>query len=473
MKQEGYTRRPGRKLLIGLFAFGFVFSLGSSKLSGQTYTDLHDFNCSSDGCDPLYPGLLAQGRDGNLYGTTVGGGTYNDGTVFKVTPSGTLVTLYNFDGTDGSNPQGGLVLGPDGDLYGTTTFSTNSYGEIFKITPTGKLTILHTFAGGTTDGALPLVSPTLASNGNLYGVAGVQGAQGWTATGYRISSAGEYKLLTGSIPGSGGSPWAPLIQASDGNFYSTTYNGGTNDSGTVYRMSPAGAVKVIYNFDTTHGGWGYAPLVQDPKGYLYGTEAQGGSSGGGVVFKVTTSGKLTVLHNFVHLDQKGGSVPAAGLVLGTDGKLYGSTYRGGPQNYGVLFEITRVGSYKELYDFDGTHGSEPEATAMQHTNGKIYGLPSLGGAYDGGVVYSLDVGLQPFVSLLFNAGKVGRSIGILGQGFRGTTSVSFNGTPAAFTVVSSTYLKTTVPTGATTGFVTVTTPSGTLTSNKEFRVKPS
>jgi uncharacterized repeat protein (TIGR03803 family) len=424
-------RRAGRKL-IGLFAFGLVFSLASSKLSGQTYTDLHDFNCSNEGCNPTYPALLAQGRDGNVYGTTDSGGTYGDGTVFKITPSGTMTTLYNFDGPTGSNPQGGLVLGPDGNFYGTTEFSTNAAGTIFKITPTGMLTTLHTFAGGTTDGAWPLTPPVLGNNGMFYGVTGVNQGQ-WTGVGYRISSAGDYEILATSLPG--GAFWAPLMQASNGTFYSTSYNGGTDDAGTVYSMSPSGVVKIVYNFDSTHGGWGYAPLVQDSKGYLYGTEAEGGTLGGGVVFRITTGGKLRVLHNFLHQDSNDGCVPAAGLVLATDGNLYSSTFRGNPTNNGGLFKITRAGSYTQVHVFDGTDGTQTEATAMQHTNGKIYGLTSLGGAYDGGVLYSLDVDVQSFVSLLFTAGRAGRPIGILGQGFKGTTGVSFNGSPATFRVV--------------------------------------
>jgi uncharacterized repeat protein (TIGR03803 family) len=466
-----------RKLVIGLLVLVAVVGLTSSKLSAQTYTDLHDFNCATEGCGPTYPALLAQGRDGNLYGTTdYGPGNSSNGTVFKITPSGKIVTLYTFDGKTGSNPQGGLTLGPDGNFYGTTQFATGSYGMIFKITPAGTLTTLHVFNGGT-DGTWPTTPPVLGSDGNFYGNVGGGNSLGLNelgggvpTLGYRITTKGEYTVLTGSIPGSGASPWAPLMQASDGNFYSTTYDGGTNDAGTVYKMSPKGVVTVIYNFDTAHGGWGYAPLVQDTKGYLYGTEAEGGSGDGGVVFKITRGGELTVLYNFDRTT--GGTAPGAGLVLGTDGKLYAPTYRGGSQNCGVLFDINGTGNYNELYDLDGPHGCEPEATGMQHTNGKIYSLASGGGAYQAGVVYSLNVGLQPFVRLVFTVGKVGRSIGILGQGFKGATSVSFNGTPATFRVVSGTYLVAKVPVGATTGSVTVATPKDVLKSNKEFRVKP-
>ena len=141
--------------------------------SSQTYNDLHDFNCANEGCDSTYPALLAQGTDGNIYGTTLSGGTHNDGTVFTITPEGTFATIYNFDGTTGYFPQGGLALGSDGNLYGTTTFGTGNAGTIFRITPHGVLTTLHTFVGGTADGAWPLAPPTLGNDGALYGVTGV------------------------------------------------------------------------------------------------------------------------------------------------------------------------------------------------------------------------------------------------------------------------------------------------------------
>jgi uncharacterized repeat protein (TIGR03803 family) len=156
------------------------------------------------------------------------------------------------------------------------------------------------------------------------------------------------------------------MQASNGNFYSTSYNGGTDDAGTVYSMSPSAVVTIVYHFDSTHGGWGYAPLVQDAKGYLYGTEAQGGTLGGGVVFKITPSGELTVLHSFLHQDSNHGWLPAAGLVLATEGNLYSSTFRGNPTNHGALFKITRAGSYTQVHVFDGTDGTQTEAGDAAH-----------------------------------------------------------------------------------------------------------
>jgi hypothetical protein len=187
---------------------------------------------------------------------------------------------------------------------------------------------------------------------------------------------------------------------------------------------------------------------------------------GGVVFRVNPSnGRIALLHNFINQDPSGGDTPAGGLVLGTDGNSYGATHWGGSYDRGTLFEVTKSRVYTQLFAFDGTDGGEPESTAMQHTNGIIYGVT-------GAVVYSFDVGMKPFIALLFNAGQVGTSVGVLGQGFEGTKKVKFNGVSASFTVVSSTYMTAIVPSGATTGFVTVTMSTGELKSSKTFVVQP-
>lgn len=179
-----------------------------------------------------------------------------------------------------------------------------------------------------------------------------------------------------------------------------------------------------------------------------------------------------MVHNFGDPNYPNdGLAPYEGIVQATDGNFYGNTCKGGTANVGVIFRITPAGAYSILHNFDGTHGSCPASAPMQHTDGKIYGLAA-GGKSGKGVAYSFDLGLGPFIKTVPTTGKVGKAVGILGGGLRGTSNVSFNGTPATFTVVSNTYLKTKVPSGATTGFVTVTTPGGTLTSNQQFRVEP-
>jgi uncharacterized repeat protein (TIGR03803 family) len=259
------------------------------------------------------------------------------------------------------------------------------------------------------------------------------------------------------------------VQGSDGNFYGTTSQGGTFGYGTVFKITPTGKLKVLYNFDFTHGNQPSAPLIQASDGNLYGTTSLGGTNDFGVIFSVTSAGKLTVLHNFSGVD---GIVPAGGLVQASDGKLYGTTAEGGTQECGTIFVIDLKSTFSKLYDFDEPMGCGSRVTLRQHTNGIFYGDAASGGSTQVfGVFYGFDVGLGPFVYLLPASSKIGETIGILGQGFKGTTRVSFNGTAASFTVVSEAYLTATVPHGATTGFVTVTTPSGKLKSNTKFRLQ--
>ena len=451
-----------RKLLVvGLFAFGFLLSMASSKVGAQTYIDLHDFNCATEGCQPSNPQLLTQGRDGNLYGDVDGGGTYSLGTVFLVTPSGTATTLYNFDMSSG-NSMSGLAFGTDGNFYGTT-WGGGVYenGTVFKVSPSGTLTTLHSFA--SSEGS-PVAPPIQDNDESFYGV--TYGPNFYTA--YKISTTGAYKTVSSSSP-----PYveAPLLQASDGNFYGpsvfTNVNGGC---GSIFKMSATGKVSTVYSFDTTHGCNPVGPLVQDAKGYLYGTAWSGGSFDLGVVFRLTTKGVLTVLHDF---DGTTGGEPLAGLVLATDGNFYGGTTISGMGEGGVVFKITATGNYTVLYDSgDGGYGWWFSPTPMQHTNGKIYGMAGEGGTYNGGVLYSLDVGLAPFVKLMTTQGNAGQIVQLLGQAFTGTTAVRFGTGSASFTVVSDTYMTAKVPATGTTGYVTVATPSGTLTSSQTFKVLP-
>lgn len=429
----------------------------------QTYTDLYNFDGNAAGGNP--EGLLAQGRDGNLYGTAAQG-THNSGVVFTMTPSGVLNVVYDFFYFQGQEPDG-LTLGMDGNFYGTATEGgTYGLGTIFKGAPGGKGASLYSFTGGA-DGNTPEAAPIQGADGNFYGAT-------LAGTAYKITSSGSFTPL-GSLPGPS---YSPLLQATDGNFYGTSYSGGTANEGTVFKMTRAGTATILYDFDTTHGSFPAGSLIQGNNGSLYGTTQGGGAYNNGVLFKLTTE-RITVLHNFGDPNYPNdGTQPLAGLLLATDGNFYGVTVSGGGTNgtcgsgCGVIFQLTPSGNYSILHDFDGADGSVPRSAPVQHTNGKIYGVTPYGGTMSQGVVYNLDMALAPFVRLVSPIGRFGQTGGILGQGFTGTTSVSFNGTPATFTVVSDTYLTATVPSGATTGFVTVVTPTGTLTSNQQFRVRP-
>jgi uncharacterized repeat protein (TIGR03803 family) len=234
--------------------------------------------------------------------------------------------------------------------------------------------------------------------------------------------------------------------------------------------------------DCTDGEYPLAGLIQATNGDFYGTTYDGGGNcapdGCGTIYKITPSGTLTTLYSFCPQSYcTDGALPNAGLIQGTDGDLYGTTFWGGTSGYGTVFKITTLGKLTTLYSFscsqtDCTDGRYPVAGLIQGTDGNLYGTAYQGGTKDVGTVFRLSVGLGAFVETQPTSGTVGTPVDILGTDLTGTTSVTFNGTAATFTVVSASEITTSVPTGATTGYVEVTTPSGTLTSNTKFVVKP-
>jgi uncharacterized repeat protein (TIGR03803 family) len=455
----------------------------------QTFTTLVNFN-DTNGMNP-YTMSLVQGTDGNLYGITEFGGANGVGTVFKVTPTGTLATLYSFcaktNCTDGAVPFGGLVLGTDGNFYGTTSEGGETAepcgaeggigdcGTVFKITPAGKLTTLHSF--DSTDGYTPGYGPLVqAANGNFYGTTTSGGAYGWGAV-FSVTSGGAFTLLHSFDYTDGSAPNA-LIQAANGNFYGTTAAGGTGagGDGTVFSITSGGALTTLHSFGGTDGNGPFAALVQAGNGNFYGTTTEGGANnlcneeiypGCGEVFEITPAGKLTIVHSF---DNSDGYYPVAPLIQATNGNLYGTITYGGAHGDGTVFEITPTGTLTTLYSFDYPGGVEPLGGLVQATNGTFYGTTTGGGANNDGTIFSLNLGLGPFVETLPTSGKVGAAVMILGTDLTGASSLTFDGTAAVFKVVSNSEITTTVPSGATTGEVEVVTPTGTLSSNVSFRV---
>ena len=435
-------------------------------LHAQTYTDLHDLVGAVDGSGPYSTGMLAQGRDGNIYGTNFTGGTFGYGTVFQITPAGTLTVLHIFTGgSDGAYPKSGLTLGSDGNFYGATqSGGATGWGVIFRITPSGKFTALHNLAGS--DGCFPTAPPVLGKNANtMYGVT-------TCSTAYTITTSGKFTLLSTLLSFD---PMAPLVLATDGNFYSTGFGGG-NGQGLIYKLSSSGSVTTIHTLNSsTDGGNPVGPLVQGSDGNLYGTTSNYGAAANpaGTVFKVALSGKnFTTLKNF-DSQSSDGAAPYAGLVAGNDGNFYGAALPSSGAPYGTIFKITRTGTFKVLYTFDDTHGANDYSTPFGHTNGLVYGMTYSGGQTGYGVFWSLANGISPFCSVVgFPSGPSGTIVQILGQGFDSASSVKFGSVSAAFTIVSDTYITATVPASGTTGHVTVTTSSGTLTSPQNYKVTP-
>jgi uncharacterized repeat protein (TIGR03803 family) len=471
MEKTMIMRRLQDLDLVALVLALTVAALGIAGAQAQTYTDIHDFDTPLL-ASPQYSGILAQGRDGNLYGTAPLGGASGRGGVFSITSTGAYSVIQSFDSTL-ANPYSGLTLGNDGNFYGTTfNGGASLFGTVFKITPTGVVTTLHSFA--LIEGAGPYAPPIQGSDGNFYGTTTI-GAAGFGAV-YKLTPAGALTTLYAFDNTHGSTPVAPLIQATDGSFYGTTKVGGTFGDGTAFKITSAGALTVLYNFDSTHGSNVYAPLLQGTDGNFYGTARNGGTlNSGGVAFKLTAAKVLTVLHNFDATTTTGdGITPYAGFIQASDGNFYSVTSAGGTNAAGTIYKITSSGAYSKLYNFASATGSLPFTTLRQHTNGKLYGEATTGGVLGHGALFSFDLGLGPFITLRPTAAVVGKSVDILGQGLSQSTSVRFTPNVAASaTVFSDTYMTTVVPNAALTGIVTVLFTQGQVNSDKKFRVTPT
>jgi uncharacterized repeat protein (TIGR03803 family) len=302
--------------------------------NAQTETAIYSFGSSVyDGSEP-YAGLV-QGSDSNFYGTTLFGGTNGYGTVFWISPSGTHTTLYSFVGSpnDGSYPQAGLVQGSDSNFYGTTIeggTSTNcngGCGTVFRISLSGSYTTLYSFAGSPNDGAYPYAALVQGSDSNFYGTTEYGGTNYDVAglgygTVFRISPSGTHTTLysfAGS-PNDGSEPYAGLAQGGDGNFYGTTYDGGTSTNcnggcGTVFRISPSGTYTTLYSFagSPDDGFYPEAGLVQGSDSNFYGTTSFGGTNAReGTVFEIDVGGggtncTFSITSNSANFSAAGGS----------------------------------------------------------------------------------------------------------------------------------------------------------------------
>jgi uncharacterized repeat protein (TIGR03803 family) len=389
---------------IAAAAFAVVFLLGTvptPRAQAQTLTVLHSF--SSSGADGFFPHAgLVMDKEGNLYGTTVFGGSFGVlfGTVFKVDTTGTETVLHSFSGADGQLPDAGLVMDKEGNLYGTTDFggasftvNPSGYGTVFKLDTSGKETVLHSFTNAP-DGAVPEAGLVMDKEGNLYGTTFDGGASGW-GTVFKVDTTGKETVLH-SFSFSfadGADPVAVLVRDSNGNLYGTTVVGGTSGVGTVFKVDKTGKETVLYSFTGgTDAAYPDAGLVRDSKGKskgsLYGTTIYGGTSGYGTVFKLDTSGKETVLHSFTSAPD--GAVPEAGLVMDKEGNLYGTTAFGGSSGYGTVFKVDTIGNETVLHTFTGgTDGAAPTAGLVMDKEGNLYGITDFGGSHGCGTVFKL------------------------------------------------------------------------------------
>jgi uncharacterized repeat protein (TIGR03803 family) len=421
------------RIILLTLVFGLAVAITAP---AQTFQTLAEFQ-ATDGAVPL-TGLIL-GSDGNFYGTTADGGTPGPscvyqgkgwtpgcGTVFQMTPTGTVTTLYSFcqllNCADGMYPNAGLVQGPDGNFYGTTQYTyiqEEGYiigaqvGTVFRITPTGEFTTIYNFCSllNCADGRSPS-GLILGSDGNFYGTTQFGGANGGPNNGcindvgqsvgcgtlFKLTPSGELTTLYNfcSLSGctDGFEPSGSLTQGSDGSFYGTA---GAMYSSEIFQITPSGTETVLWLGPEFTGPAFNTPLVEDSAGNLYGTTFKGigQETDGGTVFQLSPAGVMTTLYTFCSQNSPqqpctDGSWPAGGVILGTDGNLYGTTSIYGAYGTatawvmgGTVFQLTPAGVLTTLYDFcskstcpDGTY---PSGSLIQTSNGTFYGITSGGG----------------------------------------------------------------------------------------------
>ncbi|HEX5462454.1 MAG TPA: choice-of-anchor tandem repeat GloVer-containing protein [Steroidobacteraceae bacterium] len=368
-------------------------------------TILYSFAGGASGATPV-AGLILDGS-GNLYGTTQQGGKHGDGTVFKLSPGGTETVLHSFGDSpnDGQGPQAPLTMDSAGNLYGVTfRGGAHKGGAIFKVITGGTESVLYSFGGARADGQSPAGGLVMDSAGNLYGTTDAGGAYG-AGTVFKLDVHGAetilHSFLALGMGVDGQYPQGTLVMDGSGNLYGTTPNGGAGTAGTVFKVSADGTTTVLYSFaaaTTTDGRTPYAGVILDSDGNLYGTTVDGGASGGaGTVFSLSASGKEALLHSFGGAAGDGLN-PYASLLRDSAGNLFGTTRAGGSYGSGIarrggtVFALSPSGTETILYSFGaaGSDGSSPQGSLIMDSAGNLYGTTASGGAHGDGTVFKID-----------------------------------------------------------------------------------
>jgi uncharacterized repeat protein (TIGR03803 family) len=406
---------PARFFLAVTLAVLLLFMLTPGARGAVTLTTLYTFSNPTNGFRPNAG--LVQGADGDLYGTTDKGGTsYSTsqsggfGTVYKITTNGAFASLHSFsNGVDGGPHISELVQGTDGNLYGTTQYGgANSYGSIFSITTNGTFTTLFSFPLFRGAPQAPLL---LGQDGNFYGTTR-SGGSNYLGSVFRFTvtpSVTCTDLYSFQGPNDGYEPVAGLVQGTDGILYGTAQFGGSSNHGSIFGISTNGGAPVLlYLFQNGPDGAGpQGGLVQAPDGKLYGTASSQVGGGTGTVFSITTNGTFTTLHTFT--GGTNGSLPFAGLTLGSDNKFYGIASGTSLTNSGTIYSIDTNGVFTVLFNFDYAEKTNGQVAAssplIQGADGSFYGTTSYGGSStNAGTVFRLSLsggggGTPPVITL--------------------------------------------------------------------------
>ncbi len=395
--------------------------LATLPANAQTYTVIHSFSAGGDGAYPQ-AGLTLD-ASGNFYGTTAGGFSVGNGTVFRLKRSGSgwvVVPIYSFaGGNDGSEPYGRVTVATDGTLYGTTyaTGDGGCCGTVFHLKPLPAdpksalapwaETVLYRFAGPPNDGREPQGDLTFDSAGNIYGTT-VSGGSADAGTIYELTPSGggwtETPLYSALNNSNGGNPWGGVVRDKLGNLYGVFNSTGLGGFGAVYELSPSGpgwTEQVIYAFRISDGGNPQGGLISDASGNLYGTTTVFGPAGGGTAFELTPVNGGFTFSTLYGFGAPGGG-PEEKLSMDAAGNLYGTTYGGGAYFYGSVFKLTPSGGgwkYTSLHDFCAgglpcSDGAHPISGIVIDANGNLYGTTSRGGGngcfgYGCGVIFEV------------------------------------------------------------------------------------
>ena len=382
----------------------FAAALGVAAVTqaqGQTFSVLYSFTGGSDGANPLSGFIIDQA--GNLYGTTNGGGSYGYGVVFQLSPTGQETILHTFaGGTDGEYPQGRLVRDAQGNVYGTTNGGgVYRNGTVFKVNSKGQETVLYSFAGNE-DGANPVAGLTFDKLGNLYGTTTAGGASG-NGTVFELAkgTGGTWieELLYSFGPSpDGADPVAGVTFDNSGNLYGTTAGGGTNGYGTVFQLVPSGSAwteNILHQFELGNdGGVPYAGLVYYANSF-YGAATDGGPSngGGGTVFEMKEVAGVWKFQVIYGLPGWGISGSFRNILVASGTKIYATTHCDGANNAGTVYELTRVNgtwTYNSLYVFTGgSDGLYSFSNLINDKQGNLYGTTNRGGNNGAGVVFKV------------------------------------------------------------------------------------